>query len=168
MTPNHSLEPTPVGASCQSVTPVARRVVGSEWFSFPGISAHMTYRVTLLTLLLIMGLFSLFGCAKKPDLDESVLIQLKKADADLSKPHHIEFFLYFQTRDVAEQAASEIREAGFVVEVKPAAQGTDWLCYTTKTMVPELAALQRIRLDFNLLAASLGGVYDGWGTPVEK
>jgi len=133
-----------------------------------GISAHMTYRTTLLTTLLLMGLFSLFGCGKKPDLDESVRIQLKKAGSDLSKPHHIEFFLYFPTQAVAEQAAPKIKAMGFDVETKQAAQGTEWLCFTTKTMVPDLAALQKIRLDFNSLAASLGGVYDGWGTPVEK
>jgi hypothetical protein len=115
-----------------------------------------------------MGLFSLFGCSKKPDLDEAVLIQLKKAGSDLSKQHRIEFFLYFPTQPVAEQAATQIRTESFNVKVKPAAQGSDWLCFTTKTKSPDLAALQKIRHDFNTLAASLGGIYDGWGTPVVK
>ena len=123
----------------------------------------MSYRGTLLNTFLIMGLFNFFGCGKKPDLDELVLIQLKKAGLDLSKPHHIDFYLYFQTQPVAEQAAPKITATGFNVEVR-----TNWLCYATKTMVPDLAALQKIRLDFNSLAASLGGKYDGWGTPVVK
>jgi hypothetical protein len=126
----------------------------------------MTFRV--LITILIMGLFGLFGCSKKPDLDESVLIQLKKAGSNLSKPHHIEFFLYFPTQEIAEQAAPKIRASGFAVEVKQAAQGTDWLCFATKTMVPDLSALQKIRQDFNALTIPLNGVYDGWGTPVEK
>jgi regulator of RNase E activity RraB len=126
----------------------------------------MTFRV--LITILIMGLFGLLGCSKKPDLDESVLIQLKKAGSNLSKPYHIEFFLYFPTQEIAEQAAPKIRASGFTVEVKQAAQGTDWLCFATKTMVPDLSALQKIRQDFDALAASLNGVYDGWGTPVEK
>ncbi|MEI9959779.1 MAG: ribonuclease E inhibitor RraB [Limisphaerales bacterium] len=100
----------------------------------------MTYRTTFITTLLIMGLFSsLFGCSKKPDLDESVLIQLKKAGSDLSKPHKIEFFLYFPTQTAAEQAAPQVRERGFEVEVRQAAKGTDWLCFATKTMIPKLA-----------------------------
>jgi hypothetical protein len=128
----------------------------------------MTIRVTLLVTALIMGLFSLFGCSKTSDLDELVRIQLKKAGSDLSKPHKIEFFLYFPTKPAAEQAAPQIRAAGYAVEVKPAAKGSDWLCFATKTMVPELPALQKIRRDFNSLAVSLNGQYDGWGTEVEK
>ncbi len=133
-----------------------------------GISARMTFRPALLTITLIMGLFSLFGCSKKPDLDESVLIQLKKAGSDLSKPHKIEFFIYFPTQAASEQAAPRIRADGFQVEVRPAAKGNDWLCFTTKTMIPKLSALQQIRRDFSSLASSLGGDYDGWGTPIEK
>src|SRR4051812_17795833 len=109
----------------------------------------MTFRAAIIYTTLIMGLFSsLFGCSEKPDLDNSVLIQLRKAGSDLSKPHHIEFFLYFPTQAVAEQAAPKIRAAGFDVEVKQAAQGSEWLCFATRTMVPALAALQKIRLDF--------------------
>jgi regulator of RNase E activity RraB len=115
-----------------------------------------------------MGLLSLFGCSKKPDLDESVLTQLKKAGSDLSKPHKIEFFLYFPSQAAAEQAAPRVRAAGFEVEVRQAAKGNDWLCFTTKTMVPKLSDLQQIRRDFASLTASSGGDYDGWGTPVVK
>ena len=122
----------------------------------------------VLTMALLTIVLSLFGCTKKPDLDESVLIQLRKAGSDLSKPHNIEFFLYFPTQAVAEQAASRIRDEGFHVEVKRAAKGDDWLCYATKTMVPDLRALQKIRQCFTSLANSLSGEYDGWGTPVVK
>jgi regulator of RNase E activity RraB len=115
-----------------------------------------------------MGFFSLFGCSENPDLDESVLVQLKKAGSDLSKPHKIEFFLYFPSQSVADRAALRIREAGFQVEVRRAAKGNDWLCFATKTMVPELSSLQQIRRDFSSLAASLKGEYDGWGTPIEE
>ena len=115
-----------------------------------------------------MGILSLFGCSKKPDLDESALIQLRKAGSDRSKPHKIEFFLYFPTRAIAEQAASRIRDAAFQGDVQSAAKGDAWLCFATKTMVPELAALQKIRRDFDVLAVSLKGAYDGWGTTVQK
>jgi len=122
----------------------------------------------VLTIALLTTVLGLFGCTKKPDLDESVLIQLKRAGSDVSRPHNIEFFLYFPTQAVAEQAASKIRDEGFHVEVRRAAKGADWLCYATKTMVPDLMALQKIRQDFGSLADSLSGEYDGWGTPVVK
>jgi len=119
--------------------------------------------VTLLTTIV-----SLFGCSKKADLDESVLIRLRKAGSDLSKPHNIEFFLYFPTQIIAEQAASRIRDEGFEVKVEKAAKGDTWLCFATKTMVPKLPALRKIRQDFGSLADSLNGEYDGWGTEVQK
>ena len=115
-----------------------------------------------------MGFFSVFASSENADPDESVLIQLKKAESDLSKPHKIEFFLYFPSRSVAERAALQIRETGFQVEVRRAAKGNDWFCLATKTMVPELSALEEIRREFSSLAASLKGEYDGWGTPIEE
>jgi regulator of RNase E activity RraB len=117
---------------------------------------------------LLATVLNLFGCAKKPGPDESVLTQLKKAGSDLSKPHNIEFFLYFPTQGVAEQAASKIRDQGFRVEVGRAAKGGTWMCHATKTMIPDLPALQKICEDFTSLANSLNGEYDGWGTPVVK
>jgi hypothetical protein len=52
-----------------------------------------------------MSILDLFRSKEKPDLDQAVLVQLRKAGSDLSKPHNIEFFLYFPTRSVAEMAA---------------------------------------------------------------
>lgn len=115
-----------------------------------------------------MGLFDLFGRPKQVSPDGQVLFQLKKVGSNLSKPHNVEFFLYFPTESVAEQAASQIRAAGFTVEVKPAAKGKDWLCFATRRMIPDIAALEQIRRDFTRLATTLGGEYDGWGTGVEN
>jgi hypothetical protein len=126
----------------------------------------MTVQSAFLCLTLLAGLLNLFRGSKKADLDEAVLIQLKNAGSDLSKPHKIEFFLYFPTQADAEQAELQIRHANFGAEIRRAAKGNDWLCLATKTMVPDLPALQKIRREFNALAASLGGEYDGWGTEV--
>ena len=91
---------------------------------------RMTVRAVILNAILIMGLFSsLFGCSKKPTLDEWGLDQLKQAGDDLSKPHKLEFVLSFSTQSVAEQASPKLRSAGFGVEVKQ--DGSDWRCLTT-------------------------------------
>lgn len=113
-----------------------------------------------------MSLFDKFNKSKSPDPDEKVLIQLKKEGSDLSKPHNIELFLYFPTKEAAQKAANKIEAKGFNAEVYNAAEGDDWVCYTTKTMVPELQAIQKISASFNKLANSLGGKYDGWGTEI--
>ena len=115
-----------------------------------------------------MSILDFFRPKLRPDLDQSVLVQLRKAGSDLTKPHHIEFFLYFPTKPVADEAALTIRNAGFEDEVRNAAPGDHWLCFATKTMVPELSELQKIRRDFVSLAVSMNGEYDGWGTPVVK
>jgi Regulator of ribonuclease activity B len=115
-----------------------------------------------------MGIFSLFGSSDKPDLDQLVLTQLKKAGSDLSKPHVIEFFLYFPTQAAAEEAAVRVREDGFQANVEPPLKDTNWLCRATKTMVPDLKKLQDLRSAFERLAWLLKGTYDGWGTSVEK
>jgi regulator of RNase E activity RraB len=114
-----------------------------------------------------MGILDIFRKRKSVDPDDSVLLQLQKAGSNLSKPHQVEFFLYFPTQTLAEQASSQIQELGFTVEVRPGAKGNDWLCFATKTMVPELSDLQNIRDRFARLAASCQGEYDGWGTGIE-
>ena len=115
-----------------------------------------------------MGILDMFRSKQRPDLDQLVLVQLRKSGSNLSKPHKIEFFLYFPTQSVAEKASFNILSAGFDVEVSRAAQGDSWLCFATKTMIPTLPDLQGIRRDFMDLAASMDGEYDGWGTPVVK
>jgi regulator of RNase E activity RraB len=115
-----------------------------------------------------MSIFSLFGRSKKPSPDEGVTNELRKAGSDLSKAHAIEFFLYFPTQEVAEKASRQIHEMGFQVDVRKSAKGDEWLCFATKTMLPDLAAREKIRFDFDTLAASLNGEYDGWGTPIQK
>lgn len=121
----------------------------------------------IVTLVVIIGIFGWFGRSKKSDPDQAVLEQLKKAGSDLSKPHNIEFFLYFPSESGAKQAAAKIKEMGLDVEGQPAAQGTGWLCLAKKTMVPELTALQKIRHESSI-ANMLAGEYDGWGTGVVK
>ena len=70
-----------------------------------------------------MGILNLFRSKQNTDHDQLVLVQLRKSGSDLSKPHKIEFFLYFPTQSIAENAGLNIRDAGFEVEVRGAAQG---------------------------------------------
>jgi regulator of RNase E activity RraB len=128
----------------------------------------MTSKIMVVSMVFLLGFSRFFGSAKKADPDQLVLDQLKKAGSDLSKPHNIEFFIYFPTKADAADTAPRIKEAGFEVDVRQAAQGPGWLCLAIKTMVPDLSALQKIRRDFGALAAARGGEYDGWGTRVVK
>jgi hypothetical protein len=129
----------------------------------------MTARAAIINIVVIMGLLSsLFGCTRKPDPDEAVIIQLRKAGSDLSKPHTIDFYLYFPSQAAAEQAAAQMRQTGYTVEVKKAAKGNDWLCLGTKKVIPKLSTMQGITRDLSTLARSLQGDYDGWEAKVER
>jgi hypothetical protein len=102
------------------------------------------------------------------DPDREALDRLEQAKSDLSKPHNIEFFLYFPTKTAASDAATRIELQGFKTRVTRAGKGADWLCFVTKPMIPEHAALLSIRNSFEALASSLDGEYDGWGARVVK
>jgi len=123
---------------------------------------------SILVLPLMSGIFSRWQKKDEPDLDQQVLDQLKKAGSDLSKPHNIEFFLYFPKEASADQAAKEIKVEVDNVNVQLGADKKNWLCFGTKRMVPKHDALVRLRRIFNDIAAKYDGVYDGWGTEVEK
>ncbi len=115
-----------------------------------------------------MGIFNLFGKSKKQDPDEQVILQLEKVGSNLSLPHNIEFFLYFPSKQAVEESVNIIESKGFQVEVRNGANETEWLCLATKKIIPSLQNLQEIRSSFDELTASLGGVYDGWGTEIEN
>ena len=116
-------------------------------------------------LVLVGGVFGRW-LKSRPDLDQQVLDQLKKAGSDLSKPHDIEFFLYFLTKESANSAAEEVEGEGATVKVERAADDSAWLCFATKRMVPDHVELVRLRKKFNGIASRLEGEYDGWGTEV--
>ena len=107
------------------------------------------------------------GRAAAPDV--LVLSQLRQAGSDLSKPHPIEFFLYFSTEDAAHRVKTQIATEGFSQTVTKSASGKlEWLLQANKTMVPKAEELARLREWFEKLATAENGSYDGWGTPVVR
>lgn len=124
---------------------------------------------TLVAVTLALALAAMGACsATEEQADLETLNRLKEAGSDLSKPHEMEFFMYFPDEDSANAAAADIREQGFAVEVRPAGDGSEWLCFATMTMVPTYEDIVAIGREFNTVAESYGGQYDGWGTLVVR
>jgi regulator of RNase E activity RraB len=98
--------------------------------------------------------------------DRQVIAQLRQAGSDLSRPHPIEFFLYFPDEAAASAAAAELAGQGFGQRIERAARGPAWLLFLTRSMPPEEARLVALRRELEAVAARHGGEYDGWGTPV--
>jgi regulator of RNase E activity RraB len=112
------------------------------------------------------GIFSRWQKKQEPDPDQQVLDQLKMAGSDLSKPHNVEFFLYFPSENVAQRAADAIRAEVHAVRVRRGGDTSAWLCFASKQMVPRPEELVRLRNRFNEVARKYDGEYDGWGTEV--
>jgi hypothetical protein len=108
------------------------------------------------------------AAALPDDRDGQTLAQLVKAGSDLSKPHNLEFFLYFPEQHVAEATAQQLMQLGFQAKVTPAANGPEWLCLATRTVVPSHKLLLEISAQMDALAHSGGGEYDGWGSEVTR
>jgi hypothetical protein len=102
------------------------------------------------------------------DPDSQALNALRDAGSDLSKPHLIEFYLYFPAQTDANDVAVQLREEGLDVTVRLGADDVNWLVLAQRTMVPEQRLLQEFRSKFEALADSLGGEYDGWEAMVVR
>ena len=94
--------------------------------------------------------------------------ELDKAGADLSKPTDLAGYLYTATEDAARAAAAELERAGYSVEVKPAATGTQWLALGTIQLPPSQENIALLSSRFEAVAARVGGEYDGWEAAVRQ
>ena len=103
-----------------------------------------------------------------PDDDRVVLQQLREAGSDLSKPHQLEFYLYFPTEEAAGKAAEKLETEEFEGEMRRAPDLTRWMCLVHQQMVPELSKIAALKRRLAKLAQEFGGEYDGWETNIEK
>ena len=97
-----------------------------------------------------------------PEVD----LGLPLANQHLSQPQsvgvqHVRHFLYFHTEANARQIRQKLSARGFGIEVRPAAQGTEWLvllsdrCTTAESLTQTHTELENLAAEFN-------GQYDGW------
>src|SRR5579863_8363562 len=71
-------------------------------------------------------------------------------------------YLYVPTKQLADQASTDLAQQGFQTEVRPAAVGTDWLVLARHEVVPSVEMLAGARRTMEKLATKLEGEYDGW------
>jgi hypothetical protein len=101
--------------------------------------------------------------------DQAVLEELARAGSRLDQPHPIDHFLYFPSEERAARAAEMLRRDGFTTRVDaPLGGTTSWKLTATRAYVPTAGAITSTRRRMNALAASLGGEFDGWESPVVR
>ncbi len=99
--------------------------------------------------------------------DAKTLKALAEAGSDLTKPHVIDHWVFFQDESGARAAAKDLVAARFtVVSLEKDPQGSEWRLLARKTMVPRLKDVERTSAFFEKLARRNRGDYDGWETQV--
>lgn len=117
-----------------------------------------------------VGLHRLRGrSSRAASPDELVLVHLRKAGSDLSRPHEIEHFLYFPSEDGARRTGAQLKSLGFAVTVEfSASDESRWCVQAVHSTVPSAQAILALRASMEELAAAEGGEYDGWVAAVVR
>ena len=101
---------------------------------------------------------------KNDSWDARVIDQLRKRGSDPFKPHDLDFFLAFPTREAADAVAAQLTTEGFNTDVidTPESGELRYSLHAQKSLhltVPDMQDLSRRLTD---MAIAKGGRYDGW------
>jgi hypothetical protein len=101
--------------------------------------------------------------------DIAVLGEMMKAGADLTKPRHVLYYLYFASQEPAETGAVDGRAAGYTCEVRdPLPEYPDqWrLVCERSNAVLDIPAVRNADDVFQDIADRHQGEFDGWEASV--
>ena len=101
---------------------------------------------------------------KNDSWDARLIDQLRKRGSDPFKPHDLDFFLAFPTREAADAVAAQLTTEGFKTDVidTPESGELRYSLHAQKSLhltVPDMQDLSRRLTDE---ATARGGRYDGW------
>jgi len=101
---------------------------------------------------------------KNDSWDARLIDQLRKRGSDPFKPHDLDFFLAFPTREAADAVAAQMTTEGFKTDVidTPESGELRYSLHAQKSLhltVPDMQDLSRRLTD---MAIAKGGRYDGW------
>ena len=131
-------------------------------------------RTLLLCPVLVAGLA---GCMSSDPGDTSadahntgnngeVIAALEESGSDLSKPHPVDFYIYFDERSDADAAAKSLAAKGYDAEVDPEQVDTEWLLIASKESTMSEAKIDALEAEIVAVAEPANGVYEGWETEI--
>ena len=105
---------------------------------------------------------------KNDSWDAQLIDQLRKRGSDPFKPHDVDFFLAFPSRDAADALAAQLLTEGFRADVVDTPDNGElrYSLHAQKSLqltVPDMQDLSRRLTD---AATAKGGRYDGWSAKV--
>jgi hypothetical protein len=129
----------------------------------------------LLSLVVLAGgavIYRFYSTVKKGrevhgvDWDTKLIAELRKRGQDPFQPHDVNFFFALPTADASAAVNRQLESEGFQIDVKAVPENKEFpfsLSATKKMRVhaPEMKALSK---QFNDLAKTHQGRYDGWGS----
>jgi len=101
--------------------------------------------------------------------DIALLGQMLQQGADLTKPRHALYYLYFGSQEIAENGAADGRAAGYTCEVReplPAYPAQWSLVCERADAVLDIEGVRKADDLFQEIADRLGGAFDGWEATV--
>ena len=98
--------------------------------------------------------------------DGAAISQLKIAGSDLRKPHSIDFFFLAQSQQALEAIAGELAPLGYNTSISAHGAGESLSLCASRTMVPAIRTMRRLRAAHTRLATVNHAQYDGWGAGV--
>jgi hypothetical protein len=125
------------------------------------------YAIVLVVVAVVVFLFARRSAPKKPS-DARAIDQLVRSGANLTRPHRIEFRFLFPSVKFAERVSAALTADGFQVSTQEVVQGYQYTVRATRSMVPVLSELEKLRSRFDELATREGGIYDGWSAEAVK
>lgn len=99
------------------------------------------------------------------DEDAITLQAMKKAGADLSLPHKIDFYLQYKTQEAAAQSVVQVESLGCTVAGISQLKDV-WELHAQKELVPDLKTIKAIKEKLGNIARLHAGELDGWGTSI--
>ena len=99
-------------------------------------------------------------------LDGQILLQLKQAGSDLSKPHKCELFFVAPTPEIAAHLVSALSEIEITAEKIETDEELEVSVVAELNIIPSYSEMTSLRKKLSLLSADVGAEYDGWGTEV--
>ncbi len=77
-------------------------------------------------------------------------------------------YLYFPEQTDADHASEQLRQRGYLVEVRKSADGENWLVLAKRVGPKAKEDANKLRDEMESLAAQFRGEYDGWEVPAES
>ena len=101
---------------------------------------------------------------KNDSWDARLIDQLRKRGSDPFKPHDLDFFLAFPTREAADEVAAQMTTEGFKTDVidTPESGELRFSLHAQKTLHLTVPDMQDLSRRLTAMAIAKGGRYDGW------